>query len=304
MRLSLRSRPIPSKHCSTRASIEWFPATGRDWRSCCCSWSLEKSRRVQVQRHLTLRMVWRKEKAAGRSTWMRSERWGGPWRVQRTSALAYRRGGPLLASSHSEDVFLPLFFSRRLSVPRLLLHCLAASLRALSCFAEVNADGEMRRLIRFPCLYLFFVELKASMLCNAPVRCTALCWNEAEAISLFLFRGTTLVVWNGSGDCRVESSFRFRCVSSCRSKSVWKKSASVFAKDSALMVTVLTCSPKRSFFFQGWLPQHLGIFARLGALPLAVRVLQQQPPWPRKQHCPLSLMQIARRVFSASVFGR
>ena len=47
----------------------------------------------------------------------------------------------------------------------------------------------------------------------------------------------------------MESSFKFRCVSSCRPKSVWKQSASVVAKDSALMVSVLTCSPSAPFFF-------------------------------------------------------
>ena len=37
-------------------------------------------------------------------------------------------------------------------------------------------------------------------------------------------------------------------------------------------------------------PQPLGIFARKGALSLlAVHVLEQRPPWPRGQHCPLSL---------------
>ena len=57
-----KNRPIPSRHRSIIASIGWFPETGRDWKRCCCSWSPEKSRRVQVQGHLTLRMVWRKKK--------------------------------------------------------------------------------------------------------------------------------------------------------------------------------------------------------------------------------------------------
>ena len=34
---SLRSRLIPSKHRSSLASIEWFPAIGRDWKRCCGS---------------------------------------------------------------------------------------------------------------------------------------------------------------------------------------------------------------------------------------------------------------------------
>ena len=38
-----------------------------------------------------------------------------------------------------------------------------------------------------------------------------------------------------------ESSFKYFCVSSCRSRSVLKNSASVVAKDFALMVAVLTC---------------------------------------------------------------
>ena len=37
------------------------------------------------------------------------------------------------------------------------------------------------------------------------------------------------------------SSFKCFCVSSCASRSVLKKSASVVAEDSALMVTVFTC---------------------------------------------------------------
>ena len=46
-----------------------------------------------------------------------------------------------------------------------------------------------------------------------------------------------------------ESSFRCFCASSWWSRSVLKKSASVIAKDSALMVTVLTCSPSAPVFF-------------------------------------------------------
>ena len=38
-----------------------FQAPFHHWKRCCASWSPEKSRRVQVQGHLTLRMVWRKK---------------------------------------------------------------------------------------------------------------------------------------------------------------------------------------------------------------------------------------------------
>ena len=95
--LPLRSRPIPYRHRSNLASIEWFPATGRDWKSCCCSWSLEKGGHVQVQAHLTLRMVLRKK--------------GGTEivRVRRTSALVNWRG-QRHGNHHTSRVFFPSFF--------------------------------------------------------------------------------------------------------------------------------------------------------------------------------------------------
>ena len=66
------------------------------------------------------------------------------------------------------------FFSLRHSSPRFFLYCLAAS-RALRSATEVNADGELGRLIRFPYSNLFFVKLKASMSGNKPVRFDPLC---------------------------------------------------------------------------------------------------------------------------------
>ena len=36
---AVAEEPSHPFHRSNLPSIEWFPATGRDWRSCCCSWS-------------------------------------------------------------------------------------------------------------------------------------------------------------------------------------------------------------------------------------------------------------------------
>ena len=36
--LKLKSRLLPSRHRSSIASIACRPGTGRDWKSCCCSW--------------------------------------------------------------------------------------------------------------------------------------------------------------------------------------------------------------------------------------------------------------------------
>ena len=171
--LSLRSRPIPAKHCSALASIEWFPATGRDWRSCCCSWSLGTGRRV-IQRSREKR-----RQACRRGSWLLKRR--RPWRVQKTFALAldvrrtsglhvdetlrnllrsqknngtchhqtdprlsqvcYRRGQR--RSHHRTSKVCPFLFlfSRRLSVPRFILNCEAASLRALLSVARGSTSG-------------------------------------------------------------------------------------------------------------------------------------------------------------------
>ena len=55
------------------------------------------------------------------------------------------------------------------------------------------------------------------------------------------------------------SSFKCFCVSSRRSRSVLKKSASVVTKDSALMVTVLTCFPSAAFYSRVFLMASLKI---------------------------------------------
>ena len=78
-----------------------------------------------------------------------------------------------------------------------------------------------------------------------------------------------------------ESSCRCFCVSSWRSRSVLPKSASVVARDSALMVTVFTCSSSASVFSRVSLmaplksSRRLSTFASRGASPLlAVLVLE------------------------------
>ena len=55
-----------------------------------------------------------------------------------------------------------------------------------TCFAELNVDGEMRRLIHFPYLHLFFLKLKASMLGNPPLWRL---WSAALSASLLQFAG-------------------------------------------------------------------------------------------------------------------
>ena len=77
-----------------------------------------------------------RQKAAGISSWLMAAEKGRPWRVQWTSALSYQRG-QCRGDHHTSKVcpFL-LLFSRRLSVPRFFLHCLAASLRALLSVAR------------------------------------------------------------------------------------------------------------------------------------------------------------------------
>ena len=89
---------------------------------------------------------------------------GKPWRVQRTSALAFRHG-----NHHASKVFPFLsLFSRSLSIPRFLLCCLAASLRVLlpaACFSQRwMSDREMRRSICFLHLHLVFVHFCTSTL--------------------------------------------------------------------------------------------------------------------------------------------
>ena len=78
--------------------------------------------------------------------------------VQRTSALAFRRG-----NHHASKVFPFLsLFSRRLSFPRFLLYCLAASLRLLlpaACFSQRwMLDTGMRRSMCFLHFNLVFVN--------------------------------------------------------------------------------------------------------------------------------------------------
>ena len=125
-RLSLKSRPIPSKHCSHLASIGWFPATGRDCRSCCCSWSLG--------RRATQRSRDKRRQAYRSGSWLlKREGRGGsrgplPWPIGAASVATIITLWRFAPSSS--------FFSRLLSVPRFFLYCLAASLRALLSVAR------------------------------------------------------------------------------------------------------------------------------------------------------------------------
>ena len=71
--------------------------------------------------------------------------------VQKTSALR--------PASQQPSCLFFFILSRSLPSPRCFLFCLVASLRApccCACLAEVNVDSEMRRLIRFLYLKLFF----------------------------------------------------------------------------------------------------------------------------------------------------
>ena len=91
------------------------------------------------------------KKVEGRSLWIKAEMWREPRRVQRISALADRRG-QRRNFFHTSKVCPFLFlFSRRLSIWRFLLFCLAASLRAASlccpCLTDIDADGEVCTLV-------------------------------------------------------------------------------------------------------------------------------------------------------------
>ena len=156
--------------------MEWFPATGRDLRSCCRSWLPEQGRRVQVQGHLTLRMVSRKK--------------SDKQSVEQT-ALKVRKAkeGPKVRCP-GPGLSLPLYFfsaSFYSAFPSLLHGSLTARAPfCCTCFAEVNVDGEMRRSIRFPYFHLFFVELKVSCLA------TRHCGNAGSAAIVYI---SSFVCW-------------------------------------------------------------------------------------------------------------
>ena len=111
-----------------------------------------------------------KKKEASKSSWpMAAERWGRTWRVQRTSALAYRRG-QRRDTLHTAKlcpflflVFPPSFHSAFSSV----------------LFGGLCCEWKTRRLIHFPYLHLLFVQLQVTMPGKTPlwrllVSCTCL----------------------------------------------------------------------------------------------------------------------------------
>ena len=111
---------------------------------------------------------------------------GTPRRVQKTSALAHKRGGRR-SNHHTLKVcpFLVLFpkvFLFRTSFCTVWQPHLRAPL-CCTCFAEVYVYKEVRSLIRCPYLHRFFVQLAASMLGDAPACNVLLHGCEATAIS-------------------------------------------------------------------------------------------------------------------------
>ena len=160
MRLSLRRRSIPSMHCSTVASIEWSAATGRDWKSCCCSWSPERGRRKgrtgaphaseasRKKRRQACRLGFRADE--------RVEARGSPEDL--CPGLSARPA--LRLSLHFEGLSHPLSFSRRLSVPRFpVLFGGLTACATFDCtrFTQVHVDREVRCWIGFLALRLVIV---------------------------------------------------------------------------------------------------------------------------------------------------
>ena len=126
-----RNRPIPCRHHSSLASIEWVPATGRDWKSCSCSWMLEDRQAcVGTGTPRTSDGLGTKKSAQ-----IRAERWRRPWRVQKTSALAHRHGRR--RGNHYTSNLCSLFYFFPASFCSPFPHVLFGSLtvRARFCFA-------------------------------------------------------------------------------------------------------------------------------------------------------------------------
>ena len=108
-----------------------------------------------------------RKKAAGVSLWLRCAEMGRPWRVQGTSALAYRRG-QRRGNHHASKVFpFPFrgaFPYRNFFCTAWRPHCGRFSLLPLPCR---NGCRQMLRLTCFLYVHLVLVMLKASMPCNS-----------------------------------------------------------------------------------------------------------------------------------------
>ena len=162
MVLQPRNLPIPSRHHSNLASVEWFPVTGHDWKSCGSSWSLETKAGVCKYKS-TSRFVWSREKRrqAGRRESTEIEE--GPSPQTRPASRQ---------SSHFEGLSLPFSFhsaSFKATFPSVLFGSFPARAPfCCTCCAEVSVYKEVRRLLRFPCMHLSLVELETSMLGYTP----------------------------------------------------------------------------------------------------------------------------------------
>ena len=137
------SMQLARKACSVRTVIccKWSCITCRAFvtRSsepcCCCSWAPEKGR-CMIRR-------FREQKAAGRSSLIRAERWRRLWRVRKTSALVNGRGQRL--DNHRTSRVCPFLF---VVLGVSLFHVFSCAARRPHCVSSIHLHAFHRGACR------------------------------------------------------------------------------------------------------------------------------------------------------------